>query len=150
MKTNVPKVESPAPRDAAQGANAGRRPSAVAFTLVEIMIVMTLLTVIILGLMAMFNQVQRAFRAGMTQADVLEAGGMAMNKIVRELQEVTPGYRAAVNFQGTLPPNAPGPQPLPAMNPANPSWRTNVLQEMFFLTRENQRWIGIGYVIDTP
>jgi hypothetical protein len=140
MKTNVLNVECRAPRAAAR---------VRAFTLIEILVVITLMTVIILGLMAMFNQVQRAFRAGMTQVDVLESGRMAMNMIMRELQEVTPGYRNSVNFYATIPANDALPQPLPAMDLAHPEWRTNVLEQMFFLTRENQRWIGVGYFVNT-
>src|SRR5581483_3423373 len=34
------------------------------------------------------------------------------------------------------------------MSPLSPDWRTNVLEEMFFLTRENQHWVAIGYKID--
>jgi hypothetical protein len=30
------------------------------------------------------------------------------------------------------------------------NWRVNVLQSLFFLTRENQTWSGIGYVVDAP
>jgi hypothetical protein len=41
------------------------------FSLIEIMVTVGLLTFIILGLLLMFNQTQRAFRTGMTQTDVL-------------------------------------------------------------------------------
>ena len=41
----------------------GRR---AAFSLIEIMITSALLSFIVLGLLAMFNQTQRAFRSGMT------------------------------------------------------------------------------------
>src|SRR5436190_20124464 len=69
-----------------------------AFTLVEILVVMALLTVIILGLMATFSQVQRAFRLGMTQTDVLESGRLATDMISRELSQVAPSY---VNVNNT-------------------------------------------------
>lgn len=128
-----------------------RRPAA--FTLVEIMVVIGLLTVIVLGLLAMFSQVQRAFKAGMAQTDVLESGRMAMEMMTRELQETTPSYRYATNFQvnypmNLTPPYVPVPQELPATSPT--LWRSNVLQDLFFLTRQNQRWVGIGYIVTTP
>ena len=49
-----------------------------AFTLIEIMVTVALLSFIILGLMAMFHQTQRAFRNSITQTDVLE-GARALN-----------------------------------------------------------------------
>src|SRR6185295_14642440 len=61
-----------------------------AFSLIEIMVVMGLLVVIILGLLLMFNQTQRAFRAGMTQVDVLENGRTATEMIARELSQIAP------------------------------------------------------------
>jgi hypothetical protein len=61
-----------------------------AFSLIEIMVTVGLLTVIILGLLLMFNQTQRAFRAGMTQTDVLEAGRATMDMLARELEQMTP------------------------------------------------------------
>ncbi len=45
-----------------------------AFSLIELMITLGLISFIILGLMLMFQQVQRSFRGSMTQTDVLEAG----------------------------------------------------------------------------
>src|SRR6185436_10353272 len=61
-----------------------------AFSLIEIMVVVVLLSVIILGLMAMFNQTQRAFKLGMNQTDVLEAGRVGTDLIVREMEQLTP------------------------------------------------------------
>src|SRR3954464_8860994 len=113
-----------------------------AFTLVEIMVVMVLLSVIVLGLMAMFNQTQRAFRAGMAQTDQLEGGRMFTDLLVRDLQEITPTYQTnAVNFYAQIPNYA----PLQLVLPASSYPRTNVLQNLFFMSRYNQTWSGIGY-----
>jgi type II secretory pathway pseudopilin PulG len=121
-----------------------------AFSLIEILVVIGLLSVIILGLLAMFNQTQRAFRTGMTQVDVLEAGRAATEMIARELSQMTPASytRDAVNFYAQMAPFPPLLQPLPGTkNP--PEKRTNVLGEVFFLTHENQigqpHWTGIGF-----
>ena len=43
-----------------------------AFSLIEVMVAVSLLSFIIVGLLAMFFQVQRAFRAGTAQADIME------------------------------------------------------------------------------
>jgi len=128
-----------------------------AFSLIEILIVVTMLSVIILGLVAMFGQTQRAFRAGMTQTDVLEAGRMATDLIGRELEQVTPAYLPTTgwllnnttniqpNFFAWLPGYTPLVQPLPGSSRP----RTNLLEELFFLTRRNQEWISIGYFVRT-
>src|SRR5262249_44712767 len=48
------------------------------FSLLEMMVAVTLLLVIIAALLTMFYQTQRAFRLSATQVDVLEAGRAAM------------------------------------------------------------------------
>lgn len=117
------------------------------FTLIEIMVVILLLAVIVLGLMAMFDETQRAFRAGMAQTDVMEAGRMYNDMIVRELEQVTPSYRTnALNFFAEIPNSfTPQPQALPG----DTMMRTNILEDLFFMTRNNQTWNGIGYYVRT-
>jgi prepilin-type N-terminal cleavage/methylation domain-containing protein len=114
------------------------------FTLIEIMIVAVLLTVIILGLLAMFQQTQKAFRVGLAQTDVLEAGRATSHLLARELEHVTPSG-SAVNFFAWI--------PFPRTEqdlPASTEKRTNYLEELFFLRRENQTWIATGYRVGTP
>ena len=128
----------------------GRQPAilrrAAAFTLIEIMVVMVLLTVIVIGLMAMFNQTQRAFRAGMAQTDQLEGGRMFTDLILRDLQQVAPcGQTNGVNFYAQIPNYV----PLQQLMPASSIPRTNVLEDVFFLTRFNQTWNGVGYFVRT-
>ena len=45
------------------------------------LVVMALLSLIVLALMAVFNSTQTAFRASVTQTDILEAGRAAMDLI---------------------------------------------------------------------
>ena len=130
-----------------------------AFTLIEIMITVGLLTFMILGLLAMFNQTQRAFRTSMTQSDVLEAGRATIDLLARELSEMTPsqspdmyfnGVRnRATNFFAEPAPFFVGMQPLLQGLPGMPNnvLRTNTVQRFFFLTRVNQDWIGNGYEV---
>ncbi|HXS68730.1 MAG TPA: prepilin-type N-terminal cleavage/methylation domain-containing protein [Candidatus Polarisedimenticolia bacterium] len=118
----------------------------LAFTLIEIMVVMVLLSVIILGLMAMFDQTQKAFRAGMTQTDQLEAGRMFTDLLGRELEEVTPCYQTnGMNFYAQIPLYAPLIQNLPASQRP----RTEILQDLYFISRDNQTWNCIGYYVRT-
>ena len=85
-----------------------------AFSLIEIIVVMALLSIIILGLLAMFTQTQRAFRTGMTQADVLESGRIFSDMISRELAQITPANQSNVlNFAVSLVDRQPLYLPLP-------------------------------------
>ena len=145
------------------GLEAFPRPTAHrrAFSMIEILVVVALLSVIVLGLMAMFNQTQRAFRLGMSQTDVLQSGRMATELITREIGQTTPSY---LDWTNGIPvaqqPNyfwllgAPnfcsqainvGYQSLPG----SAAFRTNIMDDVFFLVRENQTWTGIGYFVRT-
>ena len=130
------------------------RITSLAFSLIEIMVVVALLSIIVIGLMAMFGQTQRAFTQSRTQVDVLESGRAHTEMMGREISQVTPAYSDAVNFYAEMPvpPYQPLEQPLPGgtIIGGKPLARTNVIEEIFFLTRENQDWIGIGYRVDTP
>ncbi len=132
------------------GPSAGRR-LARAFSLIEVLVVTGLLSVIIIGLVMMFAQTQRAYKLGMTQVDVLEGGRMATDLITRDLQQLAPAglptWSGATNFYvATL--RAPY-QALSQELPGNAVQRSNIIQDCFLLTRENQTWRGIGYVVRT-
>ncbi len=122
-----------------------------AFTLIEILVSVALLSVIVLGLFAMFNQTQRAFRGSMNQSDILEAGRAVTEMIPRELEQMIPSrfpfypYPHGVNFYAEILNSTPLTQPLPG----SALERTNVLQDCFLLLRDNQKWIGIGYCVRT-
>ena len=140
-----------------------------AFSLIELMVTITLLSFIMLGLLMMFNQTQRAFRSSMTQADVLESGRALMDMITRELEQVTPSHQQdfligqnrvrTTNFFAWLSMNPsynagfdePQLLGMPGTTyrgqPNVQDRRTNIVQRVFFLTRQNQDWIGIGYQV---
>src|SRR5262249_37093152 len=59
------------------------------FSLIEILVVVALMTIIILGLLLMFQQTQRAFTQSMTQSDVLANGRAVMDLIPREVEQMT-------------------------------------------------------------
>ena len=120
-----------------------------AFTLVEVLVVVVLMSFIILALMAVFNSTQSAFRASITQTDVLEGGRAAMGLMKSDLESMSPSFgvsNSAVNFStvvvtGT---NTPLVQSLAGSG----YLRTNVLEEFFILTRQNTTWTGVGYLVD--
>ncbi len=113
-----------------------------AFTLIEMMITVGLLGFIIVGLVGMFVQTQRAFRVGTTQTDVLEAGRAVMDVITREMEEASPAYLSkVVNFSVTF--DAYSTNSMPSTT----TGRTNVLHDFFHLIKYNQLLFGEGYVI---
>jgi hypothetical protein len=146
-----------------------RKPSlcdVTGFSLVELMVVITLLSLIVLVLMAVFNSTQTAFRAGVTQSGVLEDSRAAMDMMTADLKLMTPsdastnltgfvntyylGVGNAVNFFATT--NLLY-QPLPQTLPGSGGMRTNVLQSFFLLSKQNlnghSSWIGTGYAVMT-
>ena len=117
------------------------------------MVAMVLLTFIVLGLLAMFQQVQKAFRSSMTQVDVLEAGRANTDMIGRTMEQMmassfastNPLIYQSTNFFAFVSPDYAGSlhQPLPGNAPE----RTNVIQTIFFLSKSNQDWIATGYQV---
>lgn len=82
---------------------ATRRPAgavaARAFSLLELMIAVGLLTVIILALYAMFDQTQKAFRQSLNQADLSEGGRSALDLVVRSVERAaSPGVEDALHL----------------------------------------------------
>jgi prepilin-type N-terminal cleavage/methylation domain-containing protein len=151
------------PEGSAPLASIGNRQSAIGnqclgFTLIEVLVVMSLLSLIILALMTVFNSTQAAFRAGVTQTDVLEGSRAAMDLMVSDLKLTSSSGGASnfisggVNFfsldnQFVNPSYAPLLQNLTgSMSGAQ---RTNVLSCFFLLGRQNTSWTGVGYVVDS-
>jgi hypothetical protein len=101
-----------------------------------------------------FSSTQAAFRASITQTDVLEGGRSVMGLIKSDLESMAPSFgvsNGAVNFYA----NANQFQYQSQIGPLGQSLtgsgyqRTNVLEKFFILTRQNTTWTGTGYVVDT-
>jgi type II secretory pathway component PulJ len=143
-----------------------------AFSLVELMVVMTLLSLIVLALMAVFNSTQQAFRASVTQTDVLEGSRTAVELITTDLRGLTPSggftpssgpgsstnffyngyFLDPVNFFATNNNNDYVNnfyEPLLQSLPGSSVQRTNLLQYFFVLGRENTKWTGTGYAVNS-
>jgi prepilin-type N-terminal cleavage/methylation domain-containing protein len=118
-----------------------------AFTLVEILVVVVLMSLIVLALMAVFNSTQAAFRASITQTDVLEGGRSVMGLIKNDLESLTPSYlypaNASPNFYAAVS------NSFPQTLTGSTASRTNVMEDVFFITRQNQTWKGVGYFVRT-
>lgn len=120
------------------------------FSLVEVLVVVSLLSLIVLALMTVFNSTQSAFRSGVTQTDVLEGGRAAMDLMVSDVKLMTPSdnqSNTAVNFFTTN--NLYAYTPLVQALPGSNAQRTNLLNYFFVLGRQNTMWTGVGYIVNT-
>jgi hypothetical protein len=133
------------------------------FSLVEILVAMSLLTLIVLGLLAMFNQTQRVFRTGLAQSDILESGRATADLMAQDIQLMVPArlppYCNSSGVPYYFPTNFyaeesyyfnPALEGLPGSGHGNPlveDQRTNYIQDFFFLSQVNQDWSGIGYAV---
>ena len=145
------------PYDADGGArhlSIARRKSSIvkAFSMVELLVTMTLLSLIVLALMAVFSSTQRAFRASVTQTGVLEGSRATVDLITSELRSMaacggSSNIYSGVNFVAVN--NSFAYSPLVQSLPASTVSRTNLLQYFFVLGRENTKWTSAGYIVNT-
>lgn len=118
-----------------------------ALTLLEMMVAITLLAVIMVGLVAMFNQTQKALHIVNAQTDVFENMRGAVETIARDLAEMTAfddlnvinAY--AVPVPSPIPGNGTLPLPTGVNMPVD-------FDEAFWLSRENDDWRAIGYFVE--
>lgn len=148
---------------------AGRQ-SKGAFTLVEILVVLVLLSLIIFALMAVFNGTQKAFRASLTQEDTLEGGRAVMDLIAADLSAMAPSddpsniivdgnneYVPNINFaafeQSFSIPFPPTPLFQSIITSPSGAEVTNILENIFILGKNNingvPSWVATGYSVAT-
>lgn len=130
-------------------------------TLIEILVAVTLLIVIMAGLMAMFDQTQKVFVAGMRQTDVMEGGRSAVELIGRDFEQMAAGGRSGdTNFYADIQPwpgmsfsgfgKLSGDDPGQVMEPNGAGvLKELTLQEVFFLSHPFD-WSAIGYKVLDP
>jgi hypothetical protein len=147
-----------------QSLRQGSRQSSGAFSLIEILITVGLLSFIILGLLAMFNQTQKAFTGSMHDTDLLESGRIVMDMMARDFEQMQPAcppfYSGAIttNFfaedsprfaNPQFPNSLPWTQGLPGTGVVGgaQTQRNNFVQDIFFVSKVNQNWFGTGYAV---
>jgi len=120
------------------------------FTLIEVLVSITLLSVMILGLVAMFDQTRKAFTSSFTQVDVLESGRNAADIIARDFEQMAAigGNYTNINFYA-----APrqlllglGSNLLQQQLNDPAEYRTNLFYETIFLTRNNSTYKDLDAV----
>jgi type II secretory pathway pseudopilin PulG len=129
-----------------------------AFSLLEVMVVTVMMTIILYGLYSMFNQTQKSFRSNNAQVDVMNTARSAMDVIARDVELLaacntanganlmtllsypynypsTKYNRSTPMIQTTMPGDSSGP------------FRTNFMQDFFFLQKQSNYWIPCGYFV---
>ncbi len=130
---------------------AGRRKSGL--SLLEMMVATSLLLVMMLGLTAMFNQTQRAFRSGLKQVDIFEGGRAVMDIIVRDVEQIAASKITNNLYAGPLPGTIFKQNFIQEFRQDAPAGtngvRTNVLFSTYFLNHSSD-WSAIAYrVLDS-
>lgn len=123
------------------------RPFQRGFTVLELMLAVAIMTVIVIGLYTVFDATQKALRSTVSQVDTLEGVRAASDLMVRDLEAATPVRVANTNWtslSATLNPFA-VPVNLQGLTPSSGTILQTVLQDIFFVTRQNDTWTAIGY-----
>jgi len=110
-----------------------------AFTVVELLVAVSVLTLIVLVLYGMFDQVQKALRGNVAQVDVLEGGRAAMQLLSGEMEQMeAANVPLGTNLYVGL-------SAVPYQQALLDTNRVNALDEIFFLSHLNKSWFGTGY-----
>jgi prepilin-type N-terminal cleavage/methylation domain-containing protein len=113
------------------------------FTIIELLLAVSIMTVIVISLYTVFDHTQRALRGTMAQVDVLEGIRSTSDIVTRELEGAAfvplAGY---TNFSvGRSPISA----SVTLSNLTGGVLMTTVLQDVFFHRRFGENWSAIGY-----
>ena len=113
-----------------------------ALTLLEMMVAITLLAVIMLGLVMMFNQTQKALHIANAQTDVFENTRIAIETVTRDVAEMSQFPNLTNSYSVALP------SPIPGGTLPLPNGAVDVdFSEAFWLKRVNDEWQGVGYFV---
>lgn len=136
------------------------RAIARAFSLLELLVAMGLLSVVVLALYAMFDQTQKALHASIGQVDVMEAGRSALDLIARDIERAqSPNLLPTTNASGGIVTNInlairkkdfTETSGLPFVPPGSIDSLHNEfpLNELFFLTpNQGNQWNAAGYFV---
>lgn len=124
-----------------------------AFTITELMVAVSLMSVIVFALYSMFNQTQRALRANEAQIDSNERGRSVLELVSREIEAARVGMRGDVtNLHLTISPWGKTVQgDLTAQQATANSFnlipRTNAFDSVYYMTKADKGWRGRGYAI---
>lgn len=121
------------------------------FTVVELMLSVAIMTVIVIGLYTVFDQTQKALRSSMTQIDVLEGVRATTDLLVRDFEGAAPvdfNNTNLTSFAASTAVFAKSAE-IRGLDPAGDPVMRTVLQDVFFVTRQNDMWTAVGYWVGT-
>lgn len=114
-----------------------------AFTVVELLVSISVLALIVLVLYGLFDQVQKALRGNVAQVDVMEGGRAGIRLLTTEMEQIKAGGVAdSTNLFISLGP-PPYYYPQATLDPGTN--RLNVLDQVYFQSHFNKSWSGTGY-----
>ena len=118
-----------------------------AFSLLEMLIGMAMLSVIVLALFAMFNQTQKALIANAGQTDVMENGRAVMDLLIRDLGRARPSNIGATNLMILRTAEVPADASVQSI--FGDGWlRANLFHDIFYLSENRPgRWTGAGLFV---
>lgn len=123
-----------------------------AFSLLELLVAIGLLTVVILTLYAMFDQTQKALHANISQTDVMESGRSVMELIVRDIERArSPNLAGAINLaihKTDFVKSASAPDPFVPPGTTDAKHRDYPLNDLFFLGQsQSNLWTAFGFYV---
>ena len=125
------------------------RRGAAGFTVTELMVAVSLMTLIVLALYQMFGQTQKAMLANENQVDSAERGRGVLELVSRELESVRVGLRQeATNLWLRTPlPSSTQNDFIVGQAATVLPLRSNVFDDVYYLTKSQRTWRGVGYVL---
>ncbi len=122
----------------------GRRGrAAAAFTVMELMLSIAIMTVIVIALYTVFDQTQRALRSTMSQVDVLEGIRSSADLVGREVEGA--GHLPVLGYTNLYVTRNARSVPAKLDRLAGGELLTTVLQDMLFHVKVGEQWAAIGY-----
>jgi type II secretory pathway pseudopilin PulG len=154
-------------RDANHRARDARAPrDCRGLTILEMLVSTAMLSLIVLGLTAMLIQTQKAFKSGIKQTTITDAGRTIIDMIAADLSQMSDPHFTNVYFPTNIYPNFPvGGYPNPPTlywqfsytndlvqsninnNGVLVPFRINQLEDIFAVVQTNNTWLGIGYCV---
>lgn len=126
-----------------------QRQGAHGFTVVELMVAVSLMTLIVLALYSMFDQTQKAMRLNESQVDSAERGRGVLELVSRELESARVGLRHEATNLWLRTPMRSSTQndSMLGAGASTNALRTNVFDDVFYLTKSQRTWRGVGYLV---
>lgn len=119
---------------------------AAAFTVIELLLGVSIMTLIVFGLYAVFDQTQKALRSSVQQVDIFEGARAATDLLREDLEQTAAGgvpHRA--NLYSGITSNLP---PVPVTDLSGDFLTALSSGELYLLHKVNNGWRGIGYWLD--